>query len=254
MENQGILLYIGIALIILLVLWYIWTANNLIAKRNRVKQCRSGICVALKQRNDMIPNLVAAVKSYMGHENETLTRIAELRSRTFQPSQESEQIKTGNELSSLISKLQLSVEDYPELKASEQFTRLQRNIEDMELQLQAIRRTYNAAVTDYNNSIEMFPSSIVAGRQNHHQEELIDIPEQEQRNVDVSALLKRCNMESIDFRSLSERLRTELSRVYFWQKIVRILSIIVYLFVFCWMMFVLFGGCLLYTSDAADEL
>ena len=109
MENQGILLYIGIALIILLVLWYIWTANNLIAKRNRVKQCRSGICVALKQRNDMIPNLVAAVKSYMGHENETLTRIAELRSRTFQPSQESEQIKTGNELSSLISKLQLSV-------------------------------------------------------------------------------------------------------------------------------------------------
>ena len=93
-------------------------------------------------------------------------------------------------LSSLISKLQLSVEDYPELKASEQFTRLQRSIEDMELQLQAIRRTYNAAVTDYNNSIEMFPSSIVAGRQNHHQEELIDIPEQEQRNVDVSALLK----------------------------------------------------------------
>lgn len=59
----------------------------------------------------------------------------------------------------------------------------------MELQLQAIRRTYNAAVTDYNNSIEMFPSSIVR-RQNHHQEELIDIPEQEQRNVDVSALLK----------------------------------------------------------------
>ena len=121
MENQGILLYIGIALIILLVLWHIWTANNLIAKRNRVKQCRSGICVALKQRNDMIPNLVAPVKSYMGYENETLTRIAELRSRTFQPSQESEQIKTGNELSSLISKLQLSVEDYPELKAFETY-------------------------------------------------------------------------------------------------------------------------------------
>ena len=146
MENQGILLYIGIALIILLVLWYIWTANNLIAKRNRVKQCRSGICVALKQRNDMIPNLVAAVKSYMGHENETLTRIAELRLRTFQPSQETEKIRTGNELSSLISKLQFF--------------------------------------------LMMFPSSIVAGRQNHHQEELIDIPEQEQRNVDVSALLK----------------------------------------------------------------
>ena len=191
MENQGILLYIRIGFIVLLVLWYIWTANNLIAKRNRVKQCRSGICVVLKQRNDMIPNLVAAVKSYMGHENETLLRITELRSRTFQPSQESEQIRTGAELSSLLSRLQLSVEDYPELKANEQFHRLQTSIEDMELQLQAIRRTYNAAVTDYNNFIEMFPSSIVARQQNHHQEELIDIPEAEQRNVDVSELLKR---------------------------------------------------------------
>ena len=191
MENQGILLYIGIALVVLLILWYIWTVNNLIAKRNRVKQCRSGICVALKQRNDMIPNLVAVVKSYMGHENETLLCITELRSRTFQPSQESEQIRTGAELSSLLSRLQLSVEDYPELKANEQFHRLQTSIEDMELQLQAIRRTYNAAVTDYNNFIEMFPSSIVARQQNHHQEELIDIPEAEQRNVDVSELLKR---------------------------------------------------------------
>ena len=70
MENQGILLYIGIALIILLVLWYIWTANNLIAKRNRVKQCRSGICVALKQRNDMIPN------SHKQHIARSLTQYA----------------------------------------------------------------------------------------------------------------------------------------------------------------------------------
>lgn len=191
MENQGMLLYIGIALIVLLVCWYIWAANNLIAKRNRVKQCRSGICVVLKQRNDMIPNLVAAVKSYMGHENEILTRITELRSHTFQTSQETEQIKNGNELSGLLSRLQLSVEDYPELKADQQFHRLMANIEDMELQLQAIRRTYNAAVTDYNNFIEMFPSSIVARQQNHHVEELIDIPEYEKQNVDVSKLFKQ---------------------------------------------------------------
>ena len=67
------IIYFGSGLILLIALWYIWAVNNLIAKRNRVKQCRSGICVALKQRNDMIPNLVAAVKSYMGHENEILT-------------------------------------------------------------------------------------------------------------------------------------------------------------------------------------
>ena len=84
------IIYFGSGLILLIALWYIWAVNNLIAKRNRVKQCRSGICVALKQRNDMIPNLVAAVKSYMGHENEILTRITELRSHSFQPSQEAE--------------------------------------------------------------------------------------------------------------------------------------------------------------------
>lgn len=188
MENQGMLLYVGMAFIALLVCWYIWAANNLIAKRNRLKQCRSGICVVLKQRNDLIPNLVAAVKSYMGHENEILTRITELRSHTFQPSQETEQIKNGNELSGLLSRIQLSVEDYPELKANQQFHRLMTNLEEMELQLQAIRRTYNAAVTDYNNSVEMFASSIVARRQNHHVEELIDIPEHEKQNVDVSKL------------------------------------------------------------------
>ena len=110
------IIYFGSGLILLIALWYIWAVNNLIAKRNRVKQCRSGICVALKQRNDMIPNLVAAVKSYMGHENEILTRITELRSHSFQPSQEAEQIKSGNELSGLLTKLQLSVENYPELK------------------------------------------------------------------------------------------------------------------------------------------
>ena len=171
------IIYLGSGLILLIALWYIWAVNNLIAKRNRVKQCRSGICVALKQRNDMIPNLVAAVKSYMGHENEILTRITELRSHSFQPSQEAEQIKSGNE-------------NYPELKANEQFHRLQNSIEDMELQLQAIRRTYNAAVTDYNNTIEMFPSSVVARQQGHHQEELIDIPEPEQQNVNVAELLR----------------------------------------------------------------
>lgn len=69
-----------IAIAVLILIWAIITSNNLIAKKNRVEQCRSGICVALKQRNDLIPNLVASLKAYMGHENEILTRIAELRS------------------------------------------------------------------------------------------------------------------------------------------------------------------------------
>ena len=188
MENLWILLGTVAGMAVLLVLWYVWTANNLVAKRNRVKQCRSSICVVLKQRNDLLPNLVAAVKSYMGHESEVLVRIAELRSRMSAAASEGEQIKAGGELSSLLARLNVSVEDYPELKADGQFHRLQANIEEMELQLQAVRRTYNAAVTDYNNAIEMFPSSVVARRQHHRQEELIEIAEEERRNVDVAAL------------------------------------------------------------------
>ncbi len=182
------LILFGIAL--LFGLWYIVTSNRLIAKRNRVKQCRSGICVALKQRNDMIPNLVAAVKTYMGHENDTLTQITALRTQAAQASSESEQIQAGNQLSTLLPRLQLGLENYPELKANQNFLHLQEAIEEMELQLQAIRRTYNAAVVDYNNAIEMFPSSWVAARQGHTPEALIEIPEQEQAPVDVAQLFK----------------------------------------------------------------
>lgn len=182
---------ISIAVILLIILlWAIFISNNLIAKRNRVKQCKSGICVVLKQRNDLIPNLIGAVKTYMGHENEVLTRIAELRSKVASAS-ENEQIKSGTEISSLLTRLQVSVENYPELKSNEQFINLQWQIEEMENELQAIRRTYNAAVTDYNNSIEMFPSSIIASWRKHEQQELIEIPESEMRNVNVTELFGR---------------------------------------------------------------
>lgn len=173
-----------------ILLWAIFTSNNLIAKRNRVSQCRSGICVALKQRNDMIPNLVASVKAYMGHESEVLTRIAELRSKAASAS-ESEQIRGGTEMSSLLARLKVAVEDYPELKADTQFLNLQQQIEEMENELQAIRRTCNAAVTDYNNYIEMFPSSVIASWRRHERQELIEFPESEMREVRVGDLFKQ---------------------------------------------------------------
>lgn len=173
----------------LLLLWGIYTYNNLIAKRNRVKQCRSGICVALKQRNDLIPNLVASVKAYVGHENQILTRIADLRSRTASAS-DGELIRGGNEISSLLGRLNVAVENYPELKANVQFLHLQEQIGEMENELQAIRRTYNAAVTDYNNSIEMFPSSVVASLARHTPQELIEIPENEKQPANVAELFR----------------------------------------------------------------
>lgn len=186
-----IVLYIALAVVVLFVLWYIVTGNNLIAKRNRMEQCRSSICVMLKQRNDMLPNLVAAAKAYMGHENRTLTEITELRAKATEATSEQQQIEAGNALSSVLPKLQLAVENYPELKADKQFISLHYSIEEMEQQLQAIRRTYNAAVTDLNNGIQMFPSSWVAARKGFTPGELIEIPEAEKQNVDVGELFKQ---------------------------------------------------------------
>lgn len=177
------------SILLLIILWGIATSNGLIAKRNRVRQCRSGICVVIKQRNDMIPNLVATVKTYMGHENATLTRIAELRSGG-QNTTEGEQIRRSGEISALLGKLNVAVEDYPELMSNLQFRELQARIAAMENELQAIRRTYNSAVTDYNNAIEMFPSSVIASWRRHTPEELIEVPETELRTVDVASLMK----------------------------------------------------------------
>lgn len=184
-----ILIISAAVIAILLVIWGIVTNNNLIAKRNRVKQCRSSICVALKQRNDLIPNLVASVKAYMGHENEILTRITDLRTRTTSAS-EREQIREGGEISTLLGRLNVAVENYPELKANTQFLHLQGQIEEVENELQAIRRTYNAAVTDYNNAIEMFPSSVIARLCRHTQQELIEIPESEHVPPHIAELFR----------------------------------------------------------------
>jgi LemA protein len=180
---------VGIAvLIVILVLWLIVTHNAFIAKNNRVKQTESSICVMLKQRNDMIPNLVAAVKNYVGHENATLTRIAELRSQIQQAGSEKEQMELGAQLSKKLGEIKIAVEAYPELKADKQFLRLEESIEEMEYQLQAARRTFNAAAVAFNNYVQMFPSSIVAGMKHYACYELITIPEAEKANVDVKAL------------------------------------------------------------------
>jgi LemA protein len=176
------------AIIVILILWFIVTYNKFIAKKNRVKQTESSISVMLKQRNDMIPNLVAAVQNYVGHENATLTKIAELRAQMQQSSNEHEQMQLGTEMSKALSNIKVAVENYPELKADKQFIRLEESIEEMEYQLQAARRTFNAAVVDFNNYVQMFPSNLIASMKNYQPYEMITIPEAEKANVDVKSL------------------------------------------------------------------
>jgi LemA protein len=182
---------IGFILVVLLLLcWWIITYNQFIAANNRVKQAESAICVMLKQRNDMIPNLVETVRNYIGHENVTLTKIAELRASIGQATSEKEQVELGAQLSRKLADIKVAVEAYPELKADKHFLRLEESIEEMEYQLQAARRTFNATVVWYNNRVQMFPSSIIAGMNHYRCYDLITIPEAEKANVDVKSLFK----------------------------------------------------------------
>ena len=177
-----------LTLVALMVFWWIFTYNSFISKRNKVKQCESSICVILKQRNDMIPNLVAAVKAYAKHEHKTLTEVIALRSKVMETVNPQEEIALGAKISAAIPSISALRESYPELKADTHFSQLQNSLEEMELQLQAVRRTYNAAVVDFNNAVEMFPSSIIAGVSKFVCFDMIDIPDTEKRNVDVSSL------------------------------------------------------------------
>ena len=183
-------LIIVAAVIVIILLWIVTTYNKFIAKNNRVKQTESSISVMLKQRNNMIPNLVAAVQNYMGHENATLTKIAELRAQMQQSDNEHEQMQLGTEMSKKLADIKVAVENYPDLKADKQFLKLEESIEEMEYQLQAARRTFNAAAVDFNNYMEMFPSNMVASIKNYKLYELITIPEAEMANVDVKSLFK----------------------------------------------------------------
>lgn len=132
--------------------------NSFIETENKVKRAYASIDVYLTQRFDLIPNLVATVKGYMTYEKETLENITELRSKYL----ENKNLKDGEKLNDECNQILLNVENYPELKASEQFMNLQKNLKKMENQLQAARRIYNMEVNKYNNKVKMFPTNIIA--------------------------------------------------------------------------------------------
>jgi LemA protein len=164
--------------------------NGLINKKNQVKNTLSTIDVMLKKRHDLIPNLVATVKEYTEHERGTLTDIVKLRSQVVDASSlpDGERMKIESQLSSRLSGLKITLENYPDLKANTNFIKLQDSLNEIEGQLSASRRTYNASVLEFNNAIEMFPSSIFAKNMGLQQAEFIEIPEVERETPDVKTL------------------------------------------------------------------
>lgn len=171
------LIIIAILLIIILALY-----NNLVKARNKVKQAESGIDVYLNQRFDLIPNLVECVKAYSKHEQSIFTEIANLRSSYMKQPKD---IKSAENLNNKMNQLIAVAENYPDLKASEQYLNLQRTLTKLESQLQAARRIYNAEVTNYNNKIEVVPSNLIASLFGFKQAQLFEIEEYKKENINI---------------------------------------------------------------------
>lgn len=178
---------IGIAILILII--GITMYNGLISKKNSVEYAFSSIDVMLKKRHDLIPNLVASVKQYMTHERELLTEITALRTEVMNPNLSDEQrFQAEGKLSSMLGKVQIAVENYPDLKANTSFLQLQAAMNEVEEQISASRRAFNAAINNYNNAVEMFPTNIVAGMMGLRRRASFEIMETERANVNVSQL------------------------------------------------------------------
>ena len=169
-----------IAIIILLYMFF--TYNSFVRRQNKVKQAYSSIDVYLTQRFDLIPNLVECVKGYMTYEQETLEKISEHRTKYLQ----NKNLKDAENLNNECNTILALAENYPELKASEQFLNLQKNLSKIESQLQAARRIYNVEVNNYNNKVLMFPSNILAKFFGFKEEEFFQAEEQAQNNIKVN--------------------------------------------------------------------
>lgn len=178
-------LIILIAIVLILVLMY----NSLISKKNQVENIFASVDTQLKKRYDLIPNLVSTVSKYMEHEKSLLTEVTKLRAEANKPNISDEQkIALDSKLSSALGSIMIAVENYPELKANENVMHLQATLNEVEEQISAARRSYNQAVTDYNNAIEMVPTSFMAHAMNYSKKEVFEITEGERKNVNVKEL------------------------------------------------------------------
>lgn len=180
-----------IAAIIVVVIFPLMLYNSLIRKRNQVENVFASLDALLKKRYDLIPNLVSTVQNYMQHEKETLTKITELRAKAVSGQiSHSESVELNNQISNILKSIQIQVENYPDLKASTNFLQLQGALNEVEEQISAGRRAYNAVTTDFNTAIEVFPSNLLASIMNFKRRPLFEISDAERQNVDVKSLFK----------------------------------------------------------------
>jgi len=180
MSALVVLIILGVVALVLIV-WIIGIFNGLVRLRNAVKNAWSQIDVQLKRRHDLIPNLVETAKGYMQHERQTLENITKARNLASQASGVGEQAKAESQLNQALSSCFVVVENYPNLKANENFLALQEELTSTENKIGFARQAYNDAAMQLNNKIEMFPSNIIAGMFNFKQAEFFEIEEAAER-------------------------------------------------------------------------
>lgn len=184
------LLYIILGVVAIVIVWLIFTYNGLIRLKNRVSEAFSDIDVQLKRRYDLIPNLIDTVKGYAKHEKETFQKIVEARSAAMNTHDKKgatmeEKGKAENMLSSTLKSIFALAENYPDLKANQNFLQLQDELSDTENKIQASRRFYNGNVRDFNTKIQVFPNNMIAGMLNFTAYEFFQANVEEKKNVKV---------------------------------------------------------------------
>jgi LemA protein len=172
-----IILFVFLGAIVLLALILISAYNRLVSLRNNRENAFADIDVQLRQRHDLIPQLVEAVKGYMKHESSVLTSVTEARAKAMGAGTIDEKIAAESQLTSALGGLKVAVEAYPDLKANQNFLNLQEEISDVENKLAAVRRFFNSATKELNISVQSFPSNIVAGMFGFHKETMFDLGE-----------------------------------------------------------------------------
>lgn len=180
------ILYVILAIIAVVIIWLIMVYNGLITLKNRTDEAWSDIDVQLKRRYDLIPNLIETVKGYAIHEQATLEKVVEARNSAMaQSGHDASKAQAENELSSTLKSIFALSESYPDLKANQNFMKLQDELSDTENKIQAARRFYNGNVRDFNTAIQVFPTNFINNLLQFKQYDFFEASATEKENVQV---------------------------------------------------------------------
>ena len=179
-----------IVVVVLLIIWIVSLYNNLVKLKNNRENAFANIDVQLKQRHDLVPQLVATVKGYATHEREVLERVTEARSEAMGAKTINDKVNAENALTSALAGLKVSLEAYPDLKANQNFLQLQGEISDLENKLAAVRRFFNSTTRELNNAVETFPSNIIARMFGYGKQPMFEVPQEQRAEYDKAPEIK----------------------------------------------------------------